>query len=134
MRPTELHLKITTPVETVTDIHVRKVVAEATNGAFAILPRHIDFVAPLAVGVLVFETVGGEEHFLGLDEGMLVKCGNSVRIATRRAAHAPTLEALRDRVAVEFGVQSERAMAARSALANLEAGLIRRFVEMERQR
>lgn len=130
-RPADMHLTVVTPTGFVCDEQVGKIIAEATNGSFAILPRHVDFVAPLAAGILTFEPVAGGERFLGVDEGFLVKTGGSVRVATHHALHETSLERLQARVKDEFMAHSERELAARSALARLETSLIRRFVEME---
>ena len=132
-RPVDMQLTVTTPTGLVTDERVTKVIAEATNGSFALLPRHVDFVAPLTAGILAFEPVEGGERFLGVDEGFLVKTGDRVRVATHHALREASLEHLQSRVHEEFEAQSEREVAARSALARLETSLIRRFVEMERQ-
>lgn len=132
-RPADMHLVVTTPVDIVADERVVKIVAEATNGSFALLPRHVDFVAPLTAGVLAYQAMGGEERFLGVDEGFLVKTAATVRISTRNALHETTLERLQSRIHAEFEERSAREIAARSALARLETGLIRRFVELERQ-
>ncbi|PQA89775.1 F0F1 ATP synthase subunit epsilon [Marinicaulis flavus] len=128
-----MQLLVTTPTDIVADERAGKIIAEATNGSFALLPRHVDFVAPLTAGVLAYQTMEGEERFLGVDEGFLVKMGGSVRVSTRNALREDTLERLQTRVHAEFEARSAREVAARSALARLETGLIRRFVELERQ-
>jgi F-type H+-transporting ATPase subunit epsilon len=130
---TSMHLKVMTPSEVVVDEPVTKIVAEATNGSFALLPKHIDFVSPLTSGVLAFTTCTGEECFLGVDEGILVKCAEDVRVSTRRAARAASLALLRDHIVSEFEAYDEQKAAARMALAHLELELIRRFVELEHQ-
>ena len=48
-------------------------IAEADNGSFCLLPRHIDFATALAPGLLSFEEPGGAESFLAVDSGVLVK-------------------------------------------------------------
>jgi len=129
--PVDMRLQVLTPSERVVDERTVKIVAEATNGSFALLPRHIDYVAPLTAGVLTFTSALGREQFLGVDEGFLVKCAGDVRVSTRRAVVAPDLDQLRARIRMEFEIHSERTMAARSALARLELSLIRRFIELE---
>jgi F-type H+-transporting ATPase subunit epsilon len=126
-----MRLLVLLPDRTVVNEEVAKVVAEAENGWFCLLPRHVDFVAALVPGVLVFVTAEGREAFLGTDEGILVKCGDEVRVSTRRAARGEDLGALRTLVAREFLERDERERVARSALARLEAGVVRRFIELE---
>lgn len=128
-----MRLLVYTPDEHVFDAPVVKVVAEATNGSFGMLERHIDMVAPLAPGVLVFQGEDGETGYFGLDEGILVKCGDRVSVATRRAVRGDSLADLRRLIEEEFLVFDEDELVARRALARLEAGVVRRMLELERR-
>jgi F0F1-type ATP synthase epsilon subunit len=71
-----------------------KVVAEAQNGSFGLLPRHVDFVAALVPGILTLTSEEGEDTFLAVDEGVLVKHGPEVLVSTwnavRRGAKGPS--------------------------------------------
>jgi F-type H+-transporting ATPase subunit epsilon len=60
-----------------------------------------------------------------------VKCGPHVRVAVRGAIDGDDLAELRERVEVEFRQQNEDERVARSALARLEASMIRRFRTLE---
>ncbi len=53
-----MKLKILLPTEIMLDEEVTKVTAEAGNGSFCLLPRHIDFVAALVPGLLSFVKAG----------------------------------------------------------------------------
>jgi len=128
-----MQLRILTPTKCVVDEQVVKIIAEASNGSFALLPRHIDFVAPLSAGVLVYTNLSGVEKFVGVDEGILVKCAGMVRVSTRRAATTPDLSQLQEHIHTQFEAPAARTVAARSALARLELSLIRRFIELEHQ-
>ena len=77
----QLRLKVLLPNEVFLDREVTKVTAEAQNGYFCLLPRHVDFVAALVPGLLSFEDEEGREHFLAIDEGALVKCGSDCKSA-----------------------------------------------------
>lgn len=127
-----MKLKVLLPTEILVDEEVRKVIAEATNGSFCLLPRHIDFVAALVPGLLSFDDASGEEVFLAVDRGTLVKCGDEVLVSTRRAVRGGSLEALHATVENEFRVLDDRERKARTASARLEAGLVRRFIEWHR--
>jgi F-type H+-transporting ATPase subunit epsilon len=127
-----MRLKVLLPTEILVDEEVIKVTAEAENGSFCLLPRHIDFVAALVPGLLAFVTAGPEaEEFLAVDEGILVKCGPEVLVSTRQAVRGPELGQLRETVARTFMVLSSKEKRARSALATLEANFIRRFLKLE---
>jgi F-type H+-transporting ATPase subunit epsilon len=125
-----MNLTVLLPTGVLVDQEVTKVTAEAENGSFCLLPRHIDFLAALAPGLLSFETETGGEEFLAIDEGILVKCGADVMISTRNAVRGVPLGQLREAVEKRFRVLDEREQQARSVLAKLEADLVVRFVRM----
>lgn len=127
-----MRLKIVTPIAPCLDETVASVVAEAPNGSFGLLPRHVDFVSPLVPGVLVYETATGAEHYVGINAGTLVKCGAEVLVSTRNAIPGDDLDSLQARVRAEFIELDEEERQARSALARLEAGIVRRFLELEK--
>lgn len=110
---------------------VRKVRAEATDGAFCFLPRHADFVAALVPGLLSFEDESGREETLAVDTGVVVKTGDEVMVSTRSAIGGADLGQLRMAVEEEFTEVDEREKRARSALAKLEADFVQRFIDMQ---
>lgn len=126
-----MRLKVLLPSEVLLDAAVTKVIAEAENGAFCLLPRHIDFVAALVPGLLSFETETGQEEFLAIDEGILVKCGAQVLVSTRQAVRGPDLGTLRQAIDDQFRAVDEQEKKARAAAARLEVDLVRRFLELE---
>lgn len=129
-----MRLTVLLPTHVLVEEPVSKVVAEAENGSFALLPRHIDFVAHLLPGVLIYERANGEEVFLGTDEGTLVKCADRVMVSTPNAIPGTDLATLRDAVRDAFVHLGDRERGARSALARLEAGVVRRFLDLEEVR
>lgn len=126
-----MRLKVLLPSRVLVDETVEKVTAEAENGWFCLLPRHADFVAALVPGVLIFTAPGGAEGLVALDHAVLVKCGTEVLVSAWRGARGGDLGSLRHVVEREFLELDDRERAARSALARLEAGVVRRFVELE---
>jgi F-type H+-transporting ATPase subunit epsilon len=127
-----MNLKVLLPTEVLVEEDVAKVTTEAHNGFFCLLPRHVDFVAAIVPGILFFETVGGRETFLALDEGILVKCGQEVVVSTRNAVLGPDLGQLKRTVEERFKVLDDREKTARSAMVKIEAGFIRRFLEIQK--
>jgi F-type H+-transporting ATPase subunit epsilon len=125
-----MQLKVLLPQEILLDQPVRKVVVEAENGSFCLLPRHIDFAAALVPGLLAFETPAGREEFLAIDHGILVKKGPEVFVSSTDAVLGPDLGMLRQTIAERFHHLDERERHARSALARLEAEFVRRFIEL----
>ena len=102
----------------------------AENGAFGILPNHIDFVTALVPSVLTLTTPEGEELVFGIDEGLLVKKGHGVEVSVRRGVRGGDLETLRDTVRDTFVEIDEEERVARSALSRLEADMVRRLGEL----
>ena len=127
-----MNLKVLLPAEVLVQEEVAKVTAEAHNGSFCLLPKHVDFVAALVPGILSFETAGGREAFVAVDEGILVKCGDEVMVSTRNAMRGPDLGQLRRTVEERFKVLGDREKTARSAMVKIEAGFVRRFLEIQR--
>jgi F-type H+-transporting ATPase subunit epsilon len=125
-----MKLKVLLPTEILVDQEVTKVIAEAENGSFCLLPRHIDFLAALPPGILIFESAEGHEEFIAVDEGTLVKVGREVLVSTRNAVRSSELGTLKQIVEQEFRVLDDREKMARSASAKLEADLVRRFIEL----
>ena len=126
-----MRLKIILPTRMLLDAGVRKIVAEAGNGSFGVLPRHIDFVAALRPGLLSFLDTDEHEQFVGHDEGIFVKQGRQVLVSVRRAVQGESLATLRELVRSEMMALHGQEQKARSALARLEAGIVRQFIELE---
>lgn len=126
-----MRLKVLLPSRVLVDEEVTKVIAEAENGWFCLLPRHADFVAALVPGVLVFTAAGRAEGFVAVDHAMLVKRDAEVLVSAWRGARGDDLASLREVVEREFLELDDRERAARSALARLEAAVVRRFVQFE---
>ncbi len=59
----DFHLKIITPTKTVYDGRAKSVLMRTTEGNVCILANHENYVAPLSVGLLKFETADGIVHF-----------------------------------------------------------------------
>ena len=125
-----MKLKVLLPTQILLDETTNKINAEAENGAFGILPNHIDFVTALVPGILSFDSQNGEEIFLAVDQGILVKCGAEVLVSTRNAIRGTDLETLQQTVETQFKTLNEREKMARSAATKLELGFMRGLVEM----
>ncbi len=111
---------------------VRKVSAQGLHGSFSLLPRHVDTVAVLVPGLLWFEQDASQETFVAVDGGVLVKCGSTVRVSTRRAVTGP-LGRLRELLEESFLRRSQLEEQADAAVTKLQADFVRRFVELERE-
>lgn len=125
-------LKVWLPAEILFEEPVVRIRAEAQNGWFGLLPKHIDFVTALVPGVLTFEPPGKPEEYLAVDRGVLVKCGAEVSVSTRQAVRGTSLERLKQEVEQQFLARQERDKAARALEAKLEADLVRRLLTFEK--
>jgi F-type H+-transporting ATPase subunit epsilon len=122
------------PTEVLVDEVVAKIVAEGPDGSFGMKPRHVDFVSGLVPGLMSYELENGTERFLAVGEGLLVKRGDEVLVSVLEAVRGEDLESLERTVEEEFLSLSEREKKARTALARLEADLVRRFYEFGKRK
>jgi F-type H+-transporting ATPase subunit epsilon len=127
-----MNCKILLPSEVFFNKEVTKVVAEAGNGSFCLLPKHLDFVASLVPGLLRIVGPEGKEEFFAVDEGTLVKMGSDVMVSTRNVIRIPDLGQLKQVVDEQFKALDDKEKAARTAAARLEADLVRRFMELRK--
>ena len=133
MKRKQMHLKVLLPSEVLVDIQVSKIIAEAENGFFCLLPKHVDFVAALIPSILYYFPLAAtsqKECFVAINEGALVKCGADVLVSVQDALVGEELASLRLAVEQRFHYLNEQEKTARSALARLEAGVVRHFIEM----
>ncbi len=125
-----MHLQVVLPTKILLELDVLKVNAEAENGMFCLLPHHLDFVATLAPSLLSVISSEDEETFLAIDQGILVKQGDRVIVATQHAVQDGDLGMLKQTIEQQFHLIDEREKIARSVLAKLEISTIKGFIEL----
>ena len=128
--PSEMRLKVVLPTKILIETAAIKVIAEAENGIFCLLPRHIDFVATLIPSLLSFVSPQAQEQFFAIDQGILIKHGDEVTVATQNAVQGGDLGMLKKTVEQQFHLIDEREKTARSVLEKLEINTIRHFIEL----
>lgn len=126
-----MHLELATPTQVIVNEPVTKITAEAVNGAFELLPLHVDFVTALIPSILSYVTEEDKISYVAVDNGILVKAGDIVRVGTRQAFKEQDLTYLKKLISESFKSQGEQEIQARSSLHKLEAGLVRKFWNME---
>lgn len=126
-----IDLKILLPGKTFLKKEVKKITAEAENGWFCLLPKHVDFTTSLTPGILLLTTSEEKDVFLAIDEGILVKYGKKVVISTRNAIEGEDLGELKNRVEEIFIKTDEKEKDAQTALSKLEADFVRSFLNLE---
>ena len=123
-----MKLKVFLPTEIFLNIEVVKVVGESPSGSFAVLPRHVDIATALVPGIVAYFTSGSREFLMAVNGGILVKQGENLSIATRMAVKGE-LGSLNSAVEKFINEVDDKERKARTAVAKMEADLVRRFVE-----
>jgi F-type H+-transporting ATPase subunit epsilon len=126
-----MQLKLLLPTEVLVEEAVSKLIAEAPDGYFCLLPRHRDFAAALVPGVVSFFDEAGTECFAAIDEGALVKCGRNVMISAYNGVRGADLATLEELVENTYLQLDEHERKARTALSRLEAGTLRKFKQLQ---
>lgn len=124
-------LKLMVPTEILVKAPVKKIIAEGADGFFCLLPAHMDFVSALVPGILYFVDEQGGENYYAVNHGTLIKYGREVRVSSFNAVRGADLAGLKQTVEEQFNALDEQERSAHSALARLEAGTIRRFMELQ---
>ncbi len=131
MPPPLIALKILVPFRLFAEnVGVARIVAETRAGSFGLLPHRLDCVAALTPGILIYEDAAGNEAYVAIDEGVLVKTGFDVLVSVRNAIAGTDLHRLREAVDREFLSLGERERGVRSTLAKMESNLIRRLAAL----
>jgi F-type H+-transporting ATPase subunit epsilon len=126
-----MNLMVLIPSETLVDRPVAKVVAEAPNGFFCLLPRHVDFATAIVPGLLAYMTETGEEIFLAVDAGILIKQADRVWVSTRNAVAGEDLDRLEEAVTQQFRQRDAEEEKAQQAMNKIQAGFVRRFLSIQ---
>jgi F-type H+-transporting ATPase subunit epsilon len=124
-------VKILLPSEIFFSGEISKMTAQAVNGSFCLLPRHVDFVSVLVPGIMTTAGNDGRITFYAIDAGILVKKGDDVFVSTRNAFAIPDIGKGKEIVEEKFKVIDDREKAARSAAYRLEADMVRRLMEIK---
>lgn len=133
IRGEAVQLKLLLPTRIEVDKPVLKIIAEAGDGYFCLLPKHIDFVASLSQGILMFVDSDGHDCFYAIDGGVLVKNGSTVRVSSTDAFPGPDMESLQQKLQDYFEDQEDHDRLLRSALTRLEMATIRRLRNWRKQ-
>ena len=125
-----MNLKIILPFQIFTEKKgVSRIVAEARDGSFGLLPQRLDCVMALEPGIFIYETEAEGEVYVAVDEGVLIKTGQEVLVSVRNAIVGTNLSQLREAVEREFLTLDKSEEKIRSVMAKLESELVSRLVE-----
>jgi F-type H+-transporting ATPase subunit epsilon len=127
-----MNLRIFLPTEIFAQkTEVLRIIAETHEGSSGLLPHRLDCVAALVPGILTYETREEGTVYLAVDEGVLVKAGEEVRVSVRHAIGGTDLSQLHDAVKREFLMLNEEERSVHAAITKMETGFIGRFAELQ---
>lgn len=126
-----MDLKILLPERTYWQGSVKKVVGEALNGFFCLLPGHVDFVTIMVPGIFFALTDEEKDIYIAINEGILIKTKDQVTLSIRNAIKGENLGSLKKQVEENFMKINQQERGARNALQKLEADFVRRFMDIE---
>ena len=95
------HLQIVTPDRMVYDGEAEKIIVRTVNGDVCILPHHIDYAVPLAIGEARVTDGQGNTRLAACNNGMLSVHGNEVRVVAVTFEWADDIDLERARRAEE---------------------------------
>jgi len=125
-----MKLQIYTPLGTVLNSSINKVIMETLDGYHTLLPRHVDFAAAMNANILSYTTEDNLERFAACHRGIVVKKGDTVTVTVQKAVLGDTLDELENTILREFKQDEEQRKELNAAMARLEAGLIRGFINL----
>lgn len=118
-----MNLSILLPFHVFDEIkNVKLIVMETSEGAFGILPQRVDCVAALVPGILLYQT--DSEHYIAIDEGVMIKTGLHVVVSVRNAVRGASLAALQLTVEEKFKQIAVSEQNMRSVMAQMESGFM----------
>lgn len=114
--------------------NVSRIIAETLEGSFGLLPHRLDCTAALVPGILTYTTNADSTTHLAVDEGALIKDGDSVFISVRRAIAGAHLNDLHEAVVREYLTLNTQQREMRTVVAKMESGFIGRLAELRHER
>ncbi|MBR1600644.1 MAG: hypothetical protein IJ677_03610 [Alphaproteobacteria bacterium] len=126
-----MKLQIYTPLGTALNCEIKKISMETLNGYRTLLPRHIDFTAAMNANILSYVTKDNQEKFVACHRGIVVKKKDMVTVTVQKAVLGDTLDDLENIISLEFKQDEENRKELNAAMARLEAGLIRGFINLK---
>lgn len=112
---------------------VRGIIAETDKGSIGLLPHRLDCVATISPGIVVFRIESGNEIWVAVDHGFLLKTGLNVTISVRNAFSGPDPDSLKRIVKEEFSVITDIDIKVKSIMLKLENNFIRSIMELHHE-
>jgi F-type H+-transporting ATPase subunit epsilon len=134
MENNHMHLKVLLPYKVFADVkNVTKVVVETNEGSYGFLPNRLDAVVALMPGIFTYQTKGGSEQIIAINEGIFVKEGLKIMVSVRNAVGGTDLGKLHELIEKEFEKLDESERVGRSIAAKLESGFMQSLEKFRRE-
>jgi F-type H+-transporting ATPase subunit epsilon len=125
-----MELKILLPYKVFAEVkNVENIIAETSEGSFGFLPQRLDCVAVLVPGIFMYKT--DKEHYIAVDDGLLVKTGSQVIVSVRNAVGGVELGKLADTIKNEFKNADENTIKVQQMVSKLESGFLSRLKKFQ---
>ena len=105
------HLQIVTPDRMMYDGEAEKIIVRTVNGDVCILPHHIDYAVPLAIGEAKITDAQGNTRLAACNSGMLSVANNEVRVIAVTFEWSDEIDLERARRAEEEAQEQLQSMA-----------------------
>lgn len=93
-----IDLKIYSPIEILLDEEVKKLTFQGKEGYLTILPNHIDYVSSFESNIMSYIDRDNNQRFIALNNGILVKYSNKVRLTAYKAIIGNSLKDLKAKI------------------------------------
>ncbi|MBR2141239.1 MAG: hypothetical protein IJ853_02685 [Rickettsiales bacterium] len=130
-----LNLRIYIPDKLFLEEVVVKVSVLGKEGFYTILPNHLDYVSSFEDGIIFFKKQTEENVFIGVNQGVLVKCGREIQVSTFNAVYGGnTIEELKN--VLKSSIKRENELISiekkiKTSLKNIEFELFRKIKTLE---
>ena len=128
----ELRLRIATPTGIALETTTKQVDFEAIDGFFTLLPKHMDMISALKVGILSYQ-VGDKKAYVACNKGVLVKKGDVVSVSTPLAILGTDLSELEQKIATDFKETEQERKEVNLTMAKLELGLTKGILSLKNE-
>jgi len=126
-------LRVITPTEIVLSCPIQKITIEGIEGFRTLLPKHMDFITALKPGIMTYMTQDSQIQYLACNQGLCVKCGDTVSISTPWAIISDNLSHLKIRIKQAFQEMEQERKEVGVSLARLEIGLTKGLMQLRQE-
>lgn len=126
-----MQLKLYNPSKLIIGVETNKIVAEDNNGSFCLLPKHIDCVRILKPCILTYQE-DNNQKYIGIDEGILIKCKKDVYICVKNAISGVELGKMKEVLEDKLKNIIENDKKTRELLNEIEIGFVKKYVETKK--